>query len=186
MGLILAITLNVSQLVNSRSKMVPTHEHPNQPPARPFRQRSRNRCLALDTLHCPSWPPRRSRSSKLQGKTLVTAPIRGCCALQGHHCRVSGRISLRPHSSGTTRITVQRFLGTAQRLANPALGSTAGRIARGGGALLADAPACDLAGPREGWAVSLEPRPSRDKESARRRVPNEVALRLLRNLGGIG
>ncbi len=38
----------------------------------------------------------------------------------------------------------------------------------------------------KGWAVSLEPRPSRDKESARRRVPNEVALRLLRNLGGIG
>jgi hypothetical protein len=36
----------------------------------------------LDTLDCPSCPPRRSRSSKLQGKDLVTGPIRGCCALQ--------------------------------------------------------------------------------------------------------
>jgi hypothetical protein len=34
----------------------------------------------------------------------------------------------------------------------------------------------------DGWAVSVEP----GKEGARRRVPNEVALRLLRNLGGIG
>jgi hypothetical protein len=60
-------------------------------------------------------------------KDLVTAPIRGCCALQGHNCQVSGRISMRPHPSGTTRITVQRSLGTAQRLANRDLGSTAGQ-----------------------------------------------------------
>jgi hypothetical protein len=120
----------------------------------------------LDSLDCPSWPPRRSRSSKLQGKTW-SRPRSEVVVLQGHNCRVSGRISMRPHPSGTTRITVQRSLGTAQRLANPALGSTAGRIARGGGALFADAPACDLAGPRGMGSVSrAETEPGQRKCSA--------------------
>lgn len=122
----------------------------------------------------------RSRSSELEERTwsrarskdLVTAPIRGSCALQGHNCRVSGRISMRPHPSGTTRITVQRSLGTVQRLAIPALGSTAGRIARGGGALLADAPVCDLAGPRGMGSVSRT-----ETESGQRKCSAESSER---------
>jgi hypothetical protein len=139
----------------------------------------KNRCLSP----CTVWIPRRDRRGRAGRATskndLVTGPIRGSCALHPAPRRISGRMSA--HPSGTTRIMVQRSLGTAQGLANPALGSTAGRIARGDGALLPDAPARDLASPRS-MGVSLEP----GKEGARRRVPNEVALRLLRNLGGIG